>query len=124
MTFALLILGGIAGALCRYHGSRLLQARLAHPFPLATFLINVSGSVALGLCYGFVGSQPTLRGQQFMLLFGTGFCGAYTTFSSFAFETVQLWRTHHPAQVFVNILAQPILGLLGAWLGLWLGARL
>lgn len=122
MIYVLLIVGGIIGALCRYHGARLIQARFAHSFPLATLLINVSGSLLLGLLYGLVGSHPTLRGQHLLLLFGTGFCGAYTTFSSFAFETVQLWRTKHPIEALANILAQPLLGLLGAWLGLWFGA--
>jgi CrcB protein len=123
VTFFLLVVGGVAGAWSRYYGTRLIQGHVAHRFPLATLLINVSGSLALGLIYGLIGSQPTLRGQHMLLLFGTGFCGAYTTFSSFAFETLQLWRTHHHAEAIANIIVQPVLGLLGAWLGLWLGTR-
>ncbi len=124
MTYLLLIVGGVAGALARFHGTRLVQARLSHHFPLGTFSINLSGSFALGLLYGLVGAAPSSAGQAMLLLFGTGFCGAYTTFSSFGWETVNLWRTHHPRAALLNLLAQPVLGLLGAWLGITLGAWL
>ena len=121
MTYFLLVVGGVAGAWSRYYGTRLIQAHFR--FPLATLLINVGGSLALGLIYGLIGSQPTLQGQRMLLLLGTGYCGAYTTFSSFAFETLQLWRTHHPAEAIANIVLQPVLGLLGAWVGFWLGTQ-
>ena len=123
MTYLLLIIGGVAGALLRFHGTRLIQARIANRFPFGTFAINISGSFAFGLLYGLVGAAPSSAGQAMLTLFGTGFCGAYTTFSSFGYETVQLWRTDHVRAAVMNMLSQPVLGLLGAWVGVTLGAR-
>lgn len=121
MTYLLLIVGGVAGALSRYHCSRLIQHRYTRSFPLATSLINIGGSFLLGWLVGAVGVEPSAWGHAALLLLGTGFCGAFTTFSTFAFETVRLWHTGHPLVAAVNVLGQPILGLAGAWLGLWLG---
>ena len=117
MTVVLLIVGGVAGALSRFYGTRFVAARVTHSFPLATLLINVSGSFALGVLYGAVGTPPSSGEQHLLLLFGTGFCGAYTTFSSFAFENVVLWRDQHRAAAVANIVVQPMLGLAAAWLG-------
>ncbi len=92
MTYILLALGGIVGALCRYHGVRLIQAHIPIAFPLGTFLVNLSGSFSLGLLGGLAAHHPTWPLASLSLLIGTGFCGAYTTFSTFAFETMQLWQ--------------------------------
>lgn len=120
MTYLLLAIGGIAGALCRFHG-----ARLAHTtFPLGTFVINLSGSFALGLLAGLLGAHPAGRAQQASLLLGTGFCGAFTTFSSFGFETVQLWRAGRTAQALFNLLSQPLLGCVLVWMGWLVGSAL
>lgn len=124
MTYLLLIIGGIAGALSRFHGARILQARLGSTFPFGTFVINLTGSFVLGLLGGWLAVHPVSWGQSISLLLGTGFCGAYTTFSSFSFETVQLWRAGSPGRALANLLSQPVLGLCLAWLGLVLGTRL
>jgi CrcB protein len=124
MTYFLLMIGGVAGALARYHGARLVQARAGGDFPLGTFLINLSGSFALGMLVGLVATHPGWPARQLSLLLGTGFCGAYTTFSSFGWETIQLWRQGTPRQALFNLLGQPLLGGLAAAAGLLLGARL
>lgn len=123
MSVVLLAVGGVLGALSRYHGARLVQARLQGNFPLGTFLINVSGSFALGTLLGAVAAHPGWPATALTLLFGAGFCGAYTTFSSFAFETIQLWRQGDPRRAVLNLLAQPLLGGLAALIGMLLGAR-
>ncbi len=121
MTFLLLAVGGIAGALGRYHGARWLQSRFDSSFPIGTFVINISGSFALGLLGAILVRYPGWPVHELGLLFGTGFCGAYTTFSSFGWETVQLWRQGWRARAIFNLLGQPILCILVAWLGLQLG---
>lgn len=121
MTYLWLIVGGVCGALCRYHAARLIQARTARNFPLGTWVINLSGSFMLGLLLGILQRYPWLPRGVLGPLFGTGFCGAYTTFSSFAFETIQLWRQGQARDALVNALGQPLFGGVCAWLGLWIG---
>ena len=114
----------MAGALSRYHGARLVQARLGEAFPWGTFLINLTGSFGLGILAGLLGSHPEGGGKLVSLLLGVGFCGAYTTFSSFAWETLLLWRQGQARQAAANLLGQPILGGLAVWLGLVCGAAI
>jgi CrcB protein len=122
MSYLLLALGGIAGALCRYHGGRLVQTRAASEFPFGTWLINVSGSFLLGLLVGLLGHAPSWLATDISLLLGTGFCGAYTTFSAFTFETLQLWRQARYRHALINLASQPIVGGCAAWLGLIIGS--
>ncbi len=123
MTYLLLALGGIVGALCRHHGTRLIQTHIRIAFPLGTFLINLSGSFGLGLLVGVLAQHPTWPIGSLSLLFGTGFCGAYTTFSSFAFETCQLWRQAQYRRAWLNLVSQPLLGAIAAWVGIAVGRR-
>ncbi len=76
--------GGALGATGRYGVGRLLAD---YPGPYATLAVNVLGSFALGLVV-FGGAESTAA-----LLLGVGFCGAFTTFSSFGVQTVSLWRS-------------------------------
>lgn len=124
MMFLLLGLGGVLGALCRYHGARIVQARISRNFPLGTLLINLSGSALLGALIGVLARHPTWPRQELSLLWGTGFCGAYTTFSSWSFETVQLWREGQRRDALINVLTQPLLGGFAAWLGLLVGGTI
>ena len=91
MNFWLVGTGGILGALLRYLLSRWIDKRQSFlSFPLATFIINFSGSFLLGwLTQSAAALWPQL-GSAPMLLLGTGLCGAYTTFSTFTYETVML----------------------------------
>jgi CrcB protein len=124
MALLLLAIGGVVGALSRFHGARILQAWLGDDFPAGTFVINLTGSLGLGLLAGLLGPEPSAAGRDVGLLLGTGFCGAYTTFSSFGFETVQLWREGATRRALINLLSQPVLGCCCAWLGLALGTYL
>ena len=82
-------LAGAAGAAARFAVDGLVRHRWSGPaFPWATLVINVSGSLLLGVVTGLVlyrGGPDDLR-----LIVGTGFCGGYTTFSTASFETVRL----------------------------------
>ncbi|WP_432043810.1 fluoride efflux transporter CrcB [Streptomyces cadmiisoli] len=76
------------GALARYVLDQYVQYRRPGPFPLGTWLINVSGSFVLGLLVG-LGSRHVLS-EQIVAIAGVGFCGGYTTFSTFSYELVRL----------------------------------
>ncbi len=124
MNALLLLLGGIMGALARYTLVRLIQARTTSMFPIGTFLINLSGSWLLGMLVGLFAHHQTWPVYQLELVFGLGFCAAYTTFSSFAFETMQLWRDGLRRRAVFNLFGQPMLGGIAAWLGLLAGRML
>lgn len=124
MTYVYIALGAIAGALCRYHAVRTIQAQFNHAFPWATWIVNLSGSFLLGILGGVLRNHPTWPTGTIQSILGVGFCGTYTTFSAFIFETIQLWRHGNWRACVVNICSQPLLGLLLAWLGLLLGEHL
>ncbi|HZU35280.1 MAG TPA: fluoride efflux transporter CrcB [Gemmataceae bacterium] len=84
----LLIIGGAAGTLSRYYLDQWFRSRLwAQVFPWGIFFINVSGSFILGLAWVALARYPSWG-----LLIGTGFCGGYTTFSTFELQTFALVR--------------------------------
>ena len=85
MTVALVLLGAAVGAPLRYVTDLLVQSRHDSVLPWGTLVVNVGGSLILGVAAG------ALPGHSWALtLVGTGFCGALTTFSTFGFETVRL----------------------------------
>lgn len=84
MTAVLLGLGGACGSVARYRVGAAVSRRETHAFPLGTFLINISGAFLLGILCGL-----HIQGNWYVL-FGDGFCGAFTTFSTFSLESVRL----------------------------------
>ena len=92
-TYLLIALGGAVGANARFIAATLAASRWGTRLPWGTLLINVSGSFLLGLFL----TVPALGTDSGRALLATGFCGGYTTFSTFTFETVALeergeWR--------------------------------
>jgi CrcB protein len=88
MIAVLTFLAGALGAISRFVFDALVKQRWRSEFPLATVLINVTGSLLLGVLAGIV----LFHGQSstWQTVVGTGFCGGYTTFSTASFETVRL----------------------------------
>jgi CrcB protein len=114
--------GAFAGGVCRYCLGQWIAERFGPGFPLGTLLINASGSFALAflvvLTADRLGMGPNLR-----LLLGVGFCGGYTTFSTFALESVTLFEARAGVMALAYILTSVLLCLLAAVAGGWL-ARL
>jgi CrcB protein len=90
-TYLLIAVGGVVGANARYLVSQWAARRWPAGFPVGTLLVNVAGSFVLGLLSPFV-AAGLAGGADARLLVGAGFCGAFTTFSTFAFESVALTR--------------------------------
>ena len=122
MTIGLLAavaLGGFVGAPSRYLLDRAINRRVESDLPWGTFLINVTGSFLLGLLTGLsLGKHLPAMTEA---LLGTGFCGAYTTFSTFTFETVHLLEVGQVLDAVLNVTVSTAVGLVGAGLGLALG---
>lgn len=111
----LVMLGAAAGAPCRWLLDRAVQARHDSLFPWGTLLINVVGSLALGVLLGAGASR------QLVLLLGTGFCGGFTTFSTFGYETVRLADEGSGLMGLLNVAASLGAGLAAAYCGWYLG---
>jgi fluoride exporter len=115
-------IGGFVGAPSRYLADRAVTRRYDGTFPWGTIVINVSGSLLLGFLTGLGLIHVLPRFDQ--ALVGTGFCGAYTTFSTFAYETVRLVEDGRVARAGANVVASMALGLAAAAAGLWIGLAL
>jgi CrcB protein len=120
MLLAGIALAGAIGAPVRYLVDRNVSNRTRGVFPLGTFVINVSGSFILGVVAGFALYHALPEAPRAVL--GSGFCGAYTTFSTFTYETVALVeeRAYRPA--LGNVLLSSIIPALAAGTGLALAA--
>ena len=117
-TYLLIALGGAAGANARFIGATLAATRWGTRFPWGTLLINITGSFLLGLFL----AVPSLGTGAGRALLATGFCGGYTTFSTFAFETVALAEGGARRLAAANALLSVGLCLLAAFGGGALGA--
>lgn len=115
VTMLWVALGGGVGAAARYALDRAVSARWRGRFPLGTFLVNVSGSLALGLFTGLLvdGSLP-------LVLLGTGVLGGYTTFSTASYDTVRLVRERRFGTAVVYGVGTMLVTVAAAALGLWL----
>jgi fluoride exporter len=111
--------GGLIGAPTRFLVDRFVADRVEVDFPLGTFVINISGSFLLGLLTGLdlAGHMPVLVKAAI----GTGFCGAYTTFSTWSFETVRLLEEGEFAEAITNAFVSLAVGLAAAAGGIALG---
>jgi len=122
MLIASLIIAGAIGAPTRYIVDELVKERLPGAFPWGTFAINVSGSFILGVVTGLAlyhGLGPIPKAA-----IGVGFCGAFTTFSTFSYETIRLVETGSVRPAIANVLGSVVAGLAAAAIGLALTAAL
>ena len=114
--------GGFAGANARYLLGTWIAERLGASFPYGTFVINVTGSFALGLLVALIeghGLSPVVR-----LSLAIGFLGAYTTFSTFTFETLRLIENGNALLALTNAVGSLVVGLLAGLLGMVVGRAL
>lgn len=110
------MLGGALGALCRYAVAQLCAGIRLLSLPIGTFAVNVLGCFLLGLLAG-IGQQNAGLSRPLMLLLTTGFCGAFTTFSTFSGETVKAAQNGQIVQAALYVGASLAAGFLFFWWG-------
>lgn len=89
----LVALGGAAGSVARYLLSKAIQDTAATAFPWGTMAVNVAGCLLIGLLYGLASGDGTRLGADLKLMLTVGFCGGFTTFSTFANESLTLAKS-------------------------------
>jgi CrcB protein len=113
--------GGAIGAVLRYWLSTAIQSRTASAFPYGTLTVNVVGSLLIGFLYIWLTERMVVgpAGRAFVLI---GVLGAFTTFSTFSIETLNLMESGQPGKALVNVLASVIVCVSAAAAGV-LAAR-
>jgi CrcB protein len=111
------VLGGV-GALARFLVDGAIAGRSGGRFPWGTLAVNLSGALLLGGLAGLTANTTGLR------LFATGFLGAYTTFSTWAFETQRLAEDREGTVAWLNYAVSLAAGLGAAWVGTKIGGAL
>ena len=118
MPYLLVGLGGFIGANARFVVARLVGAMFEMRFPLGTFVINISGSFLLGVLGTLVAQKVMPNSESMRLALGVGFLGAYTTFSTFEFETHALFDDGSWLTATTNMFASLFVGLLAVRAGI------
>ena len=116
---ALMALAGAIGTLARY-GIALSMQRVSTQFPWSTLLINVLGSLLLAFAYRYLVGM--VQREQLKLIFAVGFCGAFTTFSTFSLETLRLLEDGRWSRAGAYVLASVLLSVGAAYIGFQLAA--
>lgn len=110
-------IGGGMGSVLRYMTSSFMTKYFPSAFPWGTLSVNVLGCLLMGVLLS-LGERQSWMNNDLRLLWLTGFCGGYTTFSTFASENIQLWQSGQILTVIAYTIASVLLGLVAVWLGL------
>ena len=115
--------GGAAGALLRFWTSQWVYGLLGRDFPYGTLVVNVAGSALMGFLYTLLVDRMGL-GPEWRAVLLVGLLGAFTTFSTFSMETINLIGQGEHFKAFLNVLLSVVLCLVATWIGLVLGRQL
>jgi len=114
---------GFFGAISRYEVEGFVSRNVRGAFPWGTWVVNISGCFLLGML-ATVFTERMLPHPALRSAVTIGFIGAYTTFSTFAYETVRLGQDHAAGLAVLNVVASVVVGVLAAWAGIGVGRAL
>ncbi len=120
MKYIMVGIGGFLGAIARFWVGGYVYERMGTKFPYGTFVINVSGSFVIGLVMSILTERTHLH-PNWRYLIPIGFIGAYTTFSTFEYETLAAARDGAWAVALANVVLSVAFGFVGVWLGMVAG---
>ena len=115
-SFLLVFLGGGIGSSCRFLISNILNYNFKSFHYLGTFSVNMIGCILIGIVMGFLQKENNFN-QNYLLLFSSGFCGGFTTFSAFANENLELIKSGNFSVFFLYVMSSVIFGIAAAYLG-------
>lgn len=115
INYILVSLGAAIGGALRYGLSSYVNKSQSTIFPTGTLLVNVLGSFALGIIMFYL-SEKEFIGNEFRLFLSVGLCGGFTTFSTFSYETLMLFRDSEFGLAIYNVLLNVVLCLVGIYL--------
>jgi len=117
-------IGGFLGSVARYLVARVSGAWFGIGFPWGTLIVNLSGAFLLGLIATLLGERVFRAADQVRLVFAIGFLGAYTTFSTYEFESHALLQNGRGVLAMMNLFGSLAAGLVAVRLGIVLARRL
>jgi CrcB protein len=120
VVYLVIGLGGFFGANARHVIANWAAERFGPFFPYGTFIINISGSLVLGIFMAFLQDRSFIH-PNYRLFFATGLCGGYTTFSTFTYESLRLCQDGNVFLGIANLLGNLVIGMIGVLLGFVLG---
>jgi len=109
--------GSAVGGVARFLVASLVQQRAGPAFPTGTLVVNITGSLVLGFLMRLALSTPAISAEVRMLL-TTGFCGGYTTFSTFSYDTLLLLEGGQYGRGALYVALSVVLSLVAVWLGM------
>ena len=115
-SFLLVFLGGGIGSSCRFLISNIISNSFKSFHYLGTFSVNVIGCIIVGIVMGFLQKENNFN-QNYLLLFSSGFCGGFTTFSAFANENLDLIKNGNFSVFFLYVISSVVFGIAAAYLG-------
>src|SRR5690348_2699004 len=110
-------LGSAVGGVARFGLATAIQQRIGPNFPAGTLVVNITGSFLLGVLLRYALATDAISPDVRALL-TTGFCGGYTTFSTFTYDTLLLSEEGGNARATLYVVLSVVLSLVGAWLGI------
>lgn len=116
-TLLIIGLGGFLGSISRYGISLLTTNIWGNAFPWGTFAVNIIGSFLIGIIYGLAVQNNWLTADMRLFL-AIGFCGSFTTFSTFSYDTLQLINSGQLLFTLLYVAGSILLGLLAIWGGI------
>lgn len=109
--------GGFIGSVARYLSQFFVDKLFHTSFPLGTFLVNIMGSLIIGMVYALAEKGNYLN-SEWRLFLAVGICGGFTTFSSFAYNNLTLLKDHATGQFLFNVFGSITLGVFAVYLGI------